>query len=335
MKVTCDYSFLYNIFLSTMTAASEPILNFSLPLNEDGCFRSSSLSIKIHQGQDREVDETLGEEEEAAAATAAELMHDTGFVMWPSAVMLSRYITQHPSLIWDCEGDILEIGAGCGLVGLTAATLLKQGRSSSGDVVIVERQDEDEKSTVIMTDYNPAARANLHRNAVLNEVEGHSSVAGLDFFDQMPSYDGSDGISDDDNSHNASWIDMNCSNQPQVPLILAADVIAYSNDAEMVANTIQAALLEGGQAIVMGPDAGQRFGLEGFEDCCLAVGLTVAQLTIEAGQTTFLGGAGHNNGETAEAEKQDLTDELLQSGVITGNGYGFVLYTIGKPIRAM
>jgi predicted nicotinamide N-methyase len=315
-------------FISTMTTPSESILDFCLPLCEDDCFRSSSIQIKIYQGQEREADEKLSEEAEAAAADAAELMHDTGFVMWPSAVMLSRYITQHPHIIWDCDGDILELGAGCGLVGLTAAALLKQGRSG-------EDESEEAETSVIMTDYNPAARVNLHHNAILNQVDDRTSIAGLDFFDQMPTeHDGSDG-KQDEHPLSSSWVDMDGNSQPQVHLILGADIIAYSNDAEMVANTIQAALIEGGQAILMGPDANQRFGMEQFEDCCLDVGLNVAQTVIEAGQTAFASGANHHNGDTDEVEKHGLAFELEQSGVVTGSGYGFVMFTIEKPIMVM
>ena len=83
-------------------------------------------------------------------------MHATGFVMWPSAVMLSRWLARNPSIVLGgrgggaaeasaaAEGDILELGAGCGLVGLTAAALLRRDRlRRENDEEADQEEDED------------------------------------------------------------------------------------------------------------------------------------------------------------------------------------------------
>ncbi|EJK75230.1 hypothetical protein THAOC_03056 [Thalassiosira oceanica] len=52
-----------------------------------------------------------------------------------------------------------------------------------------------------------------------------------------------------------------------------ADLIVCSNDAELVAKTIDSALMEGGTAVLISPTY-QRFGVSLLEEACLTVGLT-------------------------------------------------------------
>eukprot|EP00984_Skeletonema_dohrnii_P022790 scaffold11906_cov72-Skeletonema_dohrnii-CCMP3373.AAC.1 len=66
----------------------------------------------------------------------------------------------------------MELGAGCGLVGLTAATLLQN------------HTDEDNDDKVIFTDYNPVVLENLQKNIDLNDFDVDHKVLGLDWFDQ-------------------------------------------------------------------------------------------------------------------------------------------------------
>jgi hypothetical protein len=131
----------------------EPLV-FSIPLQEGKeAHRDSSdskplsLQIKLYQAHEQIEEEDDNDDKDdkddnddhdnndnndnnddvTAVSTieTSDIMHDTGLVMWPSSVMLARYLTQHPSIVRDCSGDILELGAGCGLVGLTAARLLQ------------------------------------------------------------------------------------------------------------------------------------------------------------------------------------------------------------------
>lgn len=247
-------------------------------------------------------------------------MHDTGFVLWPSAVMLARWISLHSDIVVGdgpvcgrdenenggsaTSGDILELGAGHGLVGLTAARLLAQKQQATTD-----KDKTKTERNVILTDYNPSVRQILQRNIELNGLEDFTAVTGLDFFDQQES-----------SLAGASWIDMEGKPQPQVRLILAADIIAYSNDSTLVANTIQAALVEGGQAILVSPTPDRRFGLEEFPNACREVGLDVQVTPISARH------------ETGTGQDGQLKKNLAQTS--GRKGYDFQMCTVRKPIVA-
>eukprot|EP00546_Thalassionema_frauenfeldii_P014342 CAMPEP_0178917298 /NCGR_PEP_ID=MMETSP0786-20121207/13168_1 /TAXON_ID=186022 /ORGANISM="Thalassionema frauenfeldii, Strain CCMP 1798" /LENGTH=257 /DNA_ID=CAMNT_0020590831 /DNA_START=154 /DNA_END=927 /DNA_ORIENTATION=- len=237
--------------------------------------------------------------------------HNTAFVMWPSAVMLSRYIAQHPSILQD-GGDILELGAGCGLVGLTAARLLQEQ----------EKEQISNPSTVIFTDYNPVALENIQRNIRLNELE-HVDCVGLDFFDQIP---------DDDDTN---WKDMSGQPRPQVSLILGADLMAYSNDATLVANSIQTALAEGGKALIYSPAKGTRFGVADFPEACYSLGLDVEETTTNA-PTSSLSSSSNQEGEHKNEDSNELLQKELEKSGYEGrngpSGYDFTMFTVTKPV---
>lgn len=199
-------------------------------------------------------------------------------------------------------------------MGLTAATLLAQQQQKQQ-----KQHDEEDpdcchhKARVILTDYNPAVRQVLQRNIQLNNLTDCTLVAGLDFFDQS-SHHNKDNDDDEDDANNY-WVDMDGTHQPQVSLILGSDVIAYSNDAQLVANTLHAALRAGGKAILMGPTPDRRFGLEGFPDACGDVGLQVQMTHIVA----------------AEQEASVTADLALTAN---HKGYDFSMYIVGKPMAA-
>jgi hypothetical protein len=130
-------------------------------------------------------------------------MHDTGFVMWPAAIMLSDYISKNPTLVENAT-SILELGAGCGLAGLTAAAMIKKKRCD-GHTINTSPQD------VLFTDYNRTVLENLERNILLNNLQHVSSVCGMDFFDQEG----------DQVDRETSWIDMDGTSRKQVSLVLA------------------------------------------------------------------------------------------------------------------
>lgn len=106
---------------------------------------------------------------------------------------------------------------------------------------------------VIFTDYNPAVLDNLRRNIILNDFTTSHKVLGLDWFDQQPSEDddkdkGEEAVEKEENT----WVDTDGTSHAQVRLILGADLIVCSNDADLVASTIDSALMEGGQAFILG-----------------------------------------------------------------------------------
>jgi hypothetical protein len=47
---------------------------------------------------------------------------------------------------------------------------------------------------------------------------------------------------------------------------LLLHILAYSNDATLVADTLQVALIESGQTVILEPEERYRFGVAGFSD---------------------------------------------------------------------
>ena len=285
-------------------------LVFGIPQNQNSNQEhQSNLEIMVH---------TVTSEKETET-------HDVGYVMWPSSVMLARMITENPKLVLDhATSCILELGAGCGLVGLTAATLLKNhNEEESKEDEVIDDDAIDSTSSVIFTDYLPEILENIERNILLNDLNVHctTKVAGLDFFDQ-PGNDDSEYDSSQPN-----WIDMEGAKRPQVSLILAADVLCYSNDAINVANTIYAGLIDGGKAIVVSADDNKRFGVAGFPDACRNAGL---EIDVTRSNSSVDSSSSNNSEKDAEL----LDNDLGQTVGYRNHNYKFLIFTITKPISS-
>lgn len=253
---------------------------------------------------------------------------NTGFVMWPSAVMLSHHISKNPSIVLGDEdtpdGDVMELGAGCGLVGLTAATLMDA--------------DEDNDDKVIFTDYNPVVLENLQKNIDLNDFDVDHKVLGLDWFDQedhqeqqqqqQQSDDGSDTNTSGEENTN-TWVDVDGKEHAQVRLILGADLLVCTNDADLVASTIDNALIDGGKAYILGADKYTRFGVQNFPDACRSLGLKV-KVDEDLLESNFAA-------ELVDGEMQheQLMEELELGGYnqrAATMAHDFTFFTITKPI---
>lgn len=181
---------------------------------------------------------------------------DVGFLMWPSAVVLSRYLVTNPGVL--SEKNVLELGAGCGLTGLVAGQI-KAGQASRGN--------KEECSTgVLLTDFNKTVVKNCEHNISLNGLEKFATAEELDFYKQDITIDG--------------WLDSSGLIRKQVDLILAADVICQPEDAFAAARTIFCSLTRGGKAIVVSADSKHRFGVECFEEACREVQLEVTMRNI-------------------------------------------------------
>lgn len=285
-------------------------LTFSIP-----SATSNDAPHKIHLHQSSSIDEDQGLHET-----------NTGFVMWPSAVMLAHHISKNPSIVLGCEdkpdGDVMELGAGCGLVGLTAATLL---------------QNDGDDDKVIFTDYNPAVLKNLQKNIDLNEFDVDHKVLGLDWFDQELHHEQQQLICNSavdeekiDCNSNKTWVDVEGKKHAQVRLILGADLLVCTNDADLVASTIQNALIEGGSAFILGADAHTRFGVRNFPAACRSLGLTVTVQEDILDDSDFA--AENVNGEMKEKQ---LMEELELGGYnqrASTMGHDFTMFTVTKPI---
>jgi len=274
-------------------------LTFTIP--SDGNNESPPMKIRLNLAATD--DENQGENET-----------NTGFVMWPSAVMLSHHLSKNPR-IWRGDdtpnGDVMELGAGCGLAGLTAAALLQN--------------DTGNDDKVTFTDYNPSVLKNLKRNVLLNEFDVAHEVIGLDWFDQQSSSDDGEVAEREENT----WVDMEGKSHGQFRLVLGADLIVCSNDADLVATTVDSSLMEGGIAIILGASADARFGVSDFPDACRSLGLTVRvdENILETNQGT---------GGEDDSQKQ-LVDSLELGGHnqrACTYGHDFTMFTISKPITS-
>lgn len=182
---------------------------------------------------------------------------DVGFVMWPSAIILSRWLISNPHIL---QGKyILELGAGCGLVGITAA-------------LITQTKYHKSKQDVIITDVNELVLENITQNIKLNDVESIASVAKLDFYSQT-------------GQNSGKWIagEMNGiaeGERDAVDVILAADIICQPEDAVAASKTIVDALGPGGVALIVCANAEHRFGVEIFASECESRGLEVSATNV-------------------------------------------------------
>mmetsp|Transcript_37230 Transcript_37230/g.77989 ORF Transcript_37230/g.77989 Transcript_37230/m.77989 type:complete len:475 (-) Transcript_37230:135-1559(-) len=190
---------------------------------------------------------------------------DVGFVMWPSAIALSRWLALNPQVISGCNRSVLELGAGCGLVGIVAARIIARQQNCT---------NKEPTQQVIITDVNELVLDNMTHNIRLNDVTSVASVAKLDFYTQSgKSIAGTwlageyDGIAE--------------TKQEPVDVILAADIICQPSDAVAASKTIWDALRpDGGVAYVVCATAEHRFGVEIFEGECEKRGLHVTSRNV-------------------------------------------------------
>jgi predicted nicotinamide N-methyase len=179
---------------------------------------------------------------------------DVGYVMWPSAIVLSRWLLSNPQHI--LGKSVLEIGAGCGLVGIAAARLIAQSNS-------------EEKKRVTISDVNDLVIDNIAKNIVLNDVSEVACVAKLDFYEQTG------------NNESGKWIEgLTFEYRDPVDVVLAADIICQPSDAVAAAKTIYDALVPKGRAFVVCADSEHRFGIEIFQEECERVGLEVRTTNV-------------------------------------------------------
>ena len=252
-------------------------LNFTIqPVTNVSASAAETMTIFINQVKERQSSQA-----------------DVGYLMWPSAVVLSRYLSTNPHELLD--KSVLEIGAGCGLTGLVAAQIKAAQEKQNHRTVSMPTP------AVLLTDFNKVVVKNCQQNIVLNGLEGIAKAEELDFYKQ-------------DSSRNG-WLDSVSGGSPrdQVDLILAADVICQKDDALATARTLHCALKPGGKALVVSADSQHRFGVEHLEDACHAIGL---QVTLEKVRNMYGG--------------RLLTDHMEQTTGYVDN-MTLTMFTVVKP----
>lgn len=180
--------------------------------------------------------------------------------------MLARYLVQHPYLL-QTASQIWELGAGCGLVGLTAALFIAQQQQSQQTQQQQSQQQQQQQQKqqsqpylpiVCLTDCNATVLQNLKRNVCLNGVNDVCRVESLDF-------------------HNPEQIKF--AEQKPPDLVLAADVICQPSDAVAMAHWLSQALrpgATGGKALVVSAAPQHRFGVDALVPACHNCGLEVS-----------------------------------------------------------
>lgn len=220
--------------------------------------------------------------------------------MWPSAVVLAIHLMKNPTLIQN--QTILELGSGCGLTGLVAATI---GAAS-----------------VIQTDCNDIVLENLKTNVLLNaDVTCTVTTSKLDFYLQS-----GDSVSGGWYESHSDEEDTSCIvkvRKEPVSVVLAADVICKPTDAIAVSKTIFDCLVPGGKAYVICGNVKHRFGVDVFEEACETIGLRVIATVLSA----------HEKESNKEHDECDEIASLLNfcSGYI--QEMDFLLFELTKPCR--
>jgi predicted nicotinamide N-methyase len=163
---------------------------------------------------------------------------DVGYVMWPSSVVLSKYMLHNSSHLLQKNQTILELGAGCALVGLVTAKIIQRNQEQlvEGNPATTTTR----RRRVTVTDFNDVVVDNLRRNIELNGLEDICEATKLDFY--------------------------RTEEREEVDMIVASDVICQVSDAYAVAKTISRRLKRGGSAVVVCADSKHRFGVEKFHD---------------------------------------------------------------------
>jgi len=164
-----------------------------------------------------------------------------GYLMWPAAVLLGRWLRQHPTLVADL--NVHELGAGLGLSGLACA---------------------EEAKSVVLSDFNQRCVANLAVNIALNGLGDNCSAQFLDWsatptIGENGDSNNSDG-NGDENSH-------------QADLLIAADVVCQTNDAVILAHALRHHMRPLGAAVIVLPDPRHRFGACAFPSSLSEAGL--------------------------------------------------------------
>ena len=261
--------------------------------SENGC-KKDEVKILINQVTDRQ-----------------SAQKDVGYVMWPSAVVLSRWLVTNPT---ELRGKtVLELGAGCGLTGLVAAKIMhsytNQDSNKLSPTETTPSKTLSDCGGVILSDFNKTVIKNLKGNIGLNGLDEMATVDGLDFYQQDPDGKG--------------WLTIDGVKRTGLAdIILAADVICQPEDAFALARSISSALREGCKAIVVSADSKHRFGVEKLEEACRTVGCL--SILSKSKVDDYL----YNRDSDSISRDEDMEKT---SGFV--NGMSLTMYTIVKTSK--
>lgn len=154
----------------------------------------------------------------------------TGCQLWSSSIALAQELLSRPNLVSGKE--VLEVGAGCGLLGITAARLARRTLITDGDEEVVQNLA-----------YNLQANEATWR---AREGEPQREAAAKQMRWEEP--------------YEEPWPDSE-----RVEVILGSDII-YGHWGDVVAQALQNMLRPGG-LILLATAEDRRSGLQAFQDC--------------------------------------------------------------------
>uniref|UniRef100_A0A7S1TRJ2 FAM86 N-terminal domain-containing protein n=1 Tax=Phaeomonas parva TaxID=124430 RepID=A0A7S1TRJ2_9STRA len=167
---------------------------------------------------------------------------DTGFIMWPAAVVLARFLNLKPENV--AGKAVLEIGAGLGLAGFAAVP---------------------HAAHVTLSDYNDEVLENLRYNAALN-FEARAQAPGLKFpavrfldFHEFRPIPDPDAV-----AKREPPADAIVPGGDAFDVVLGTDMICCDEDAWSAAAVIAQTLKVGGVAYLCLADPRNRYGVESF-----------------------------------------------------------------------
>ncbi|CAM9291854.1 unnamed protein product [Scytosiphon promiscuus] len=207
----------------------------------------------------------------------------TGLNLWAAAVVLARWVAS-PAVTSRLEGKtVLELGAGCGAGGISAAV---HGKPAS----------------VLITDLNAETMANLGHNIELNRERypagSEVRAVTLDWGDE------------------STWEQA----APPVDVILAADVVYQAHETSPLLHAILSLLKPGGSFFHVAPVT-ERDGLKGFLARLCGTSTSTTSTAEGAGGVDGAGNAGDNN-NCSGFELVSATDappEFTQNPLISGS----------------
>lgn len=177
---------------------------------------------------------------------------DVGFALWPLALPMTRWLVAHAAALRGAR--VLEVGAGCGLVGIAAA-LVGGARC------------------VWLSDFNDRVLSNLVYNVRVNEV--CAKVARFDWSepDDVPPQ-----------ADDAAPTDGPVFQLPSgavYDVIIGSDVICSDTDAKILAGAVRARLARDGVAVFLFPPGDVRWGVDALADALTAECLVFTQSPLQ------------------------------------------------------
>ena len=301
-----------------------PVAGYKTKSESSSGYNEDGITILINQVTDRQ-----------------SAQKDVGFVMWPSAVVLSRWLVSNPK---ELHGKtVLELGAGCGLTGLVAAKIIQDFKhlevnelslsvtettateaaaAAAAPTTTTTTIVPSDSGSVILSDFNETVVKNLKGNIGLNDLNEIATAEGLDFYQQDPNGKGrltTDGVQRTDD------LDL-------ADVILAADVICQPEDAFAAARSIASALREGCKAIVVSADSKHRFGVEKLEEAIKTVGCLSILSKLNVDDSLYNNNNDNNNNRASDADSISRDDDMEKtSGFV--HGMTLTMYTIQKNIK--